>query len=79
PGEYTYDVSFVSIPGTLFVRPGPGSTVAVSYSLDGDNFTAVPVTGWDALTEYDEVIITSGIRKLRFTLSGAGGGSWGVV
>lgn len=73
----TYDMTYVTIPATLWVRPTSGNTLTVDYSTDNAaNFQSL--TGLTGATAYTEVTVTAPFTNLKITPSGTQGGTWGV-
>lgn len=72
-----HDMTFVTLPATLWVRPTSGNTLTVEYSTDnGANYNTL--TALTGATAYSETIVSSGFTNLKITPSGTQGGTWGI-
>lgn len=73
-----YDATFFPLPATMWVRPGAGETLTISYSTDGGtNYQSL--TALTGAAAYTEVQVNAGFTNLKITSApGSTAGTWGV-
>jgi hypothetical protein len=74
----TWRMAGAPLPATLWVRPGAGETLTISYSTDGGtNYQSL--TALTGAAAYTETQVSAGFTNLKITSApGTTAGTWGV-